>query len=141
MSKIKIIDELGSIEEAKDFAEAQYYTLISQSKKIKSLEDTIDEYTKKIQKLETEALVHEVNSSTNLDASDAESICMIQLKLLRASAMDRELTLEETKKVETYTKTLLLIKGKSVEDKPNKQDTSKMTTAQLLKLASEDIEQ
>ncbi len=53
-----------------------------------------------------------------------------------------ELTLEETKKVETFTKTLLLLKGRdSKEDDKDKESTKQLTTAQLLKLVSKDIEQ
>lgn len=133
---IKVIEDIQKIEDLKEFAEAQYYTIINQSKKIKNLEDN---------KEALELKISNTISTTNIidsNNTDAETICITQLRFLKLNSEIRELTLEETKKVETYTKTLLLIKGKDTEDKINNKEITKgMSTDQLLKLVSKEIEQ
>jgi hypothetical protein len=79
-----------------------------------------------------------VGGDPALDVSDEEAICEIQLRKLQAKAQDRELTLEETKRLEILIKSLYLIREKA-QPKSN-DDLIKlpkgMTADDLAKLAS-----
>jgi len=48
----------------------------------------------------------ELSLGPSLETDDEESICRMQLRLLKNVSMSRELTLEEAKRVEIYTKIL-----------------------------------
>jgi hypothetical protein len=53
------------------------------------------------------------NSTVQIEVSPEQAICEIQIKMLRDRASDRELTLEETKRLEILVKSLVLIKEKT----------------------------
>lgn len=74
------------------------------------------------------------NNKPDLNVTDEESICRIQLKILNQISLNRELTLEETKKVSEYSKILNML-----QDKPKKIEISsveKLDTETLLKIAN-----
>ena len=64
--------------------------------------------TSNIQHLETM-----LKSSIQTDLEDGEVICVEQLSILRGKSNTRELTLEETKKLDILVKSLKLLKEKS----------------------------
>jgi len=87
-----------------------------------------------------------VSSSLSIEQpegqSDTETVCVIQIAMLKGLAMNKELTLEETKKLEVFAKTLQMIRGKPTSDSDKKRDVgTKLTTEQLLALASSLTEQ
>jgi hypothetical protein len=96
------------------FAESQYSLIVELSKKINKLEE---EKLSLKRELDNKGLVINSNNVKELEkklsiTSDAESICVMQLSLLRDISLDRELTLEECKKTEIYTKVLNSLKEK-----------------------------
>lgn len=69
-----------------------------------------------------------------IEISDEEIIADLQLRRLKEAAMNRELSLEEAKKYDTYVKNKRLVKGDSteaIEHKPLKQ----LEKEDLIKLA------
>lgn len=139
----KIVDTFTEIEDLREYSNSQYKVIVSQSKKISELERKLESTESKLAKSEQTntvngALVIDQTGGTN---SDGETICMIQLALLRAAAMNGELTLEETKKVEIYVKTLQVIKGKGTEDKKPKDTGRALTNDELIALMSTVSEQ
>lgn len=131
-----ILDNFNDVEDLKEYANSQYKTILTQSKKITELERKVESLESKLAEAEQKAAV---NSVLNLEQpegqSDTETTCMVQIAMLKGLAMNRELTLEETKKLEIFAKTLQLMKGKITEDKKEK-SSPKLTTEQLLALAS-----
>lgn len=128
--------------EDKDFIEAQTRVVITQSKKINELERKLEIAEVKLAKAEQSSTI---STSLNKDQtggsnSDGETICLIQLALLRAAAMLGELTLEECKKVEIYVKTLQIIKGKT-EDKKIKEAGKNLSNEELIALMNTELEQ
>src|ERR1017187_1253186 len=112
----KIVDSIKDFDDLKEYSNAQYSTIVAQSKKITELERKVETLETKITKSEQVNTVNSVlNPSQESKGSDAETICLIQLALLCGAAKNGELTLEETKKVEIYAKTLLLLRGKDVD--------------------------
>lgn len=124
------------------YSDAQYATIVAQSKKITELERKLEITEVKLSKAEQSS---NISTSLNKDQtggsnSDGETICLIQLALLRAAAMLGELTLEECKKVEIYVKTLQIIKGKT-EDKKIKEAGKNLSNEELIALMNTELEQ
>lgn len=62
--------------------------------------------------------------------NDAETICLVQLALLNNYSMQRELTLEECKKAEIYTKTIVMLRSK--QDKKEVDTVGALSNEELL---------
>jgi hypothetical protein len=139
----KIVDTFTEIEDLREYSNSQYKVIVSQSKKISELERKLESTESKLAKSEQKGTITNALSAdqTGGSNSDGETICLIQLALLRASAMNAELTLEETKKVEIYVKTLQVIKGKGTEDKKPKDTGRALTNDELIALMSTVSEQ
>lgn len=139
----KILDNFNSIEELKDYASAQFSTILAQSKKITDLERKLEEAELRLAKAEQQNSIQSALNPSQEQGSDAETTCLVQLAIIKGNSMTRELTLEETKKLEILTKTLILARGKTVED-PKKQkikEVEAMSTEDLLKLDFSKLEQ
>jgi uncharacterized coiled-coil DUF342 family protein len=139
----KILSNFESVEDIKEYASSQYKTIITQSKKITELERRAESLETKLADAEKRAAV---SSSLSIEQpegqSDTETVCVIQIAMLKGLAMNKELTLEETKKLEVFAKTLQMIRGKPTSDSDKKRDVgTKLTTEQLLALASSLTEQ
>ena len=100
----------------KDMAELQAYaqalneTIINLAKKI----DTLEAENKKLKASSSLQIVPQsvaIQESKQFDIDDEEAICRMQLRRLREISMDREMTLEESKRVEIYTKLLQNMKN------------------------------
>jgi regulator of replication initiation timing len=103
------------------YIKAQQSTIISQTKNINDLRKKLEEMSRSLETLtieNTKLKALAPSGSIETSIADEESICLVQLALINNMSMQRELTLEETKKVEIYTKTLLLVRGR----KPEKED-------------------
>jgi len=73
---------------------------------------------------------------TTQPLSDEESICVVQIKILREMASVRELTLEEVKKLDLLVKNLRIVRGSViVQEKEDK--TKTWSTEKLLELIEE----
>jgi hypothetical protein len=118
------------------FIKAQGQTIISQSKEISKLKKELENIVKDIERLTVEnAQLKAMSPKDNLGefaVSDEETICVVQIAILKNHAMVRELTMEECKKTEIYVKTLKEIRGKKVEEKKDVVET--LSNEELLKL-------
>jgi hypothetical protein len=104
----RMIGQFNTLEQLQDFCRAQYKTIIDLSKKITRIEEE-KKHLEKLLQDSVPLIPKESNLSLSSNITDEEVICRTQLKLLKDIAQDRELTLEETKKVDTYTKLLQMI--------------------------------
>ena len=134
----KIVDTFTEIEDLREYSNSQYKVIVSQSKKISELERKLESTESKLAKAEqTNTVAGALNTDqTGGSNDDGSTICLIQLALLRAAAMNGELTLEETKKVEIYVKTLQVIRGKNPEEKKQKDTGRALTNEELIALMS-----
>lgn len=134
----KIIGGFDNTEDLKEYCSSQYTTIITQSKKIHEQDKRIETLEAKLVASEQKANIASALSVDQVEGNtDAETICIVQLAILKGVAMSRELVLEECKKAEIFTKILMLLKGKTVSDETKKKETSrKLTTEELLSLAS-----
>ncbi len=116
-----MVDDINSM-----FSEAQHATIVELSQKIVKLEEERD-HLKLL--LESTPLVQGeklVSVGYNLE----ENIAKVQLALLNQRSMQQELTLEETKKCEIFSKILTAIRNSGIKNVDN--TISKLKSEDLL---------
>lgn len=142
-SIVKLIADITKFEDLQEFANAQYNTLLAQTKKIHKLQEELEKALIELEKKKQESVVSSSLDTSKGQTNDAETTCLVQLALLKHKSMEGELTLEETKKVEIYSKVLHLIKSKDNADSEDKKKVEKLDTKDLLSLitGSKSVEQ
>ena len=120
------IDKLAEVyatdeEDAKAYQKAQASVVVNLTRQNNELRKKIEEMSEQLEKLTIEnTKLKALGNGTEIEkGNDAETICMVQLALLNNYSMQRELTLEETKKAEIFTKTLILLRGKQEKQEVN----------------------
>jgi hypothetical protein len=128
----KMLEQFKDAASLQKYAEAQYKTILSLSRKVKVLEeenvelkDLLEKSTPLLQEEKQNFIAYQVEAS-----SDEEMIAKVQLARMKEISMGRELTLEEAKRVEIFTK-ILLSKGSSSSISIQ---TQKMNNDDLLKM-------
>lgn len=128
----KMLEQFKDFSSLQKFAEAQQKTIQALTKKLKILEDENLELKDKV-----DAIPQTVESSVPTTTfqfddygSDEEVISKIQLARLKEVSMERELTLEEAKRVEIFSKIV------SAKEKNKTFDVSakRMDSSDLLKM-------
>jgi Cu/Ag efflux protein CusF len=121
------------------YQKAQAATIISQTREINVLRKQKEQLEKEFEKLTMEHVqLKALNpaGTAQFEVSDEETICIVQIAIIKNLAMQRELTLEECKKTEIYVKVLKEIRGKKVE-KEEPASLSGLDGAELAKLLKE----
>lgn len=119
-------------EELQAFIEAQQKVIIQLNKKIQKLEAEKNQLENLAKNSPTQLIATE-----NLlnDGATEEAICTVQIKRLEEISLGRELTLEETRKLETFSKILAVLRNnpKTIEAKGKE-----IKTSDLLQIVSND---
>lgn len=137
MSLDLMLNEAKDLAELRAFSEAQQKTIVKLSKKNKEMEEEIS-HLKKL--LESSAPVIAVDNAPVLQAdkfltTDQEAICRMQLNKLKEVSYERELTLEEAKRVEIFSKILNVLEN---SPKTIKVETKNLDNKELLSLLEQD---
>ena len=131
-----LADTYASTEsDAKAYQKAQSATIVSQTKEINVLRKQKEQLEKEFEKLTMEHVqLKALNpaGTAQFEVSDEETIAIVQLAILKNLAMQRELTLEETKKCEIFTKLLIQMRSNVPEVKEQKMDA--LTNEQLIEM-------
>lgn len=122
---VTLLDQYKSEKDLRIFAEAQMQTIMELQRKLKDVEEKF-----KLPEVSTFLTVPEDG-----DLSDQRAIATMQIMRLRDISIARELTLEETKKLEIYDR--ILSKRQSEKD-VTPTTYKKMTDEELALVASED---
>jgi hypothetical protein len=132
----KMLEQFKDMSSLQKYAEAQYKTILSLSRKVKTLEeenielkDLLEKSTPVLNEEKKNFVIYQVEAS-----SDEEMIAKVQLARIKEISMDRELTLEEAKRVEIFTK-ILNTKGSNSSIAVQ---TQKMDNDDLLKMLEND---
>lgn len=96
----------------KEYSDAQYKALLVLQKENHQLKDEVAHLKELL--AATSPLI--TSPTVKIDLPPEQLICEIQINMLQDKAKDRELTLEETKRLEILIKSLYLIKDKAKED-------------------------
>lgn len=98
----------------------------AQTSAILQLTKEKNELVEKVKHLESMLMSENIFESV----SDEESICLLELRKLHDLALQQQLTFEDTKKVEIYTKTLHSIKERKAKKK--EKDPAEMLDSESL---------
>jgi len=120
--------------ELRDFSEAQQKVIIQLNKKIQKLEADKAKLEEIINKSPVQ-LFQAGNISLNSDMATEEAICIMQIKRLEEISLGRELTLEETRKLEAFSKILTTFRNL---EKPLKNKAEDFKSEELLRLVEND---
>lgn len=128
-----MLEEVKDMAELRVFSEAQQKTILKLSKKNKELEEEVS-HLKKL--LESQTPLVQTDASVGLPAekfltSDQEAICRMELNKLKQSSFERELTLEEAKRVDIYSKILNVLEN---SPKTIKVETKSIPSQDLMSL-------
>lgn len=126
MSIDKTVAQYKDFNQLQEFAQAQQTTIIQLSKKIQKLEDERDHLKKLLQ-----SSVPLIAPIKNENENDSEYICTMEISKLRDISTQRELTLEECRRLETYFKILTQINNKP---KQVEKEVEKLSDSEVLKL-------
>lgn len=130
MAKVEsIFGKFKSEEEKTAYIEASFQTIQEQTKKIKDLEAK----NKQLEALLAKTVPVIAPAGEEISPSE-EQICRDQLRVLNLVSKERELTLEETRKVEIYSKILNSLSGRK-SNTPSQTDG--LDLGQLLELVKE----
>lgn len=137
MSDNESIDKMAEIyasdeADAKAYQKAQSAVVVNLTRQNNDLRKKIEELSAQLETMVIEnTKLKALGNGTEIErGNDAEQICLIQLALLNNYSMQRELTLEETKKAEIFTKTMLLLRSK--QDKPEANNIGALSNEELL---------
>jgi len=111
-------DDLQKYAELQAYSSAQQRTILELNKKVNSIEQENIKLKKSIASVDLESR-REEDKQINVNITDEQAICEMQLTILRDRSLEGELTLEEAKKVELFAKLLLQLRNpqKKEEDK------------------------
>ena len=132
----KTVAQYRDFNQLQEFAQAQQNTIVQLSKKIQKLEDERDHLKKLLES--TVPLFNEpgkIVTPGKILTSAEEAICVMQLDRLRDISLERELTLEETRRVEIFSKVLASVKNKIKESESR---VKQMSDEELLALVEND---
>lgn len=134
-----LISNFRSFDELKVFCESQFKQILALTKKNKELEDKITDLNKKAREQNKQELIQKSNDSQQLISpdlkvlNDAKTISQVQLRMIKDLAFDRELTLEEAKRVEIFNR-ILNESDENNKNKTLKADAKVLNNNELLKL-------
>ena len=135
----QLVKDFKTFEELKAFCDSQFKQILIMTKKIKELEEKNKQLSNSSKEINNLALVETqhtppINKINLLMEDDAKTIAQVQLRMLREQAFDRELTLEEVKKLDIFNKVLNV---KEEKDKPIDVSVKKLSNEELLKQINE----
>jgi hypothetical protein len=126
----KMVAQFKTLDDLRAFANAQQKTLIELTKKNKNYEDEL-KHLKKLLESAVPVIASE-QPKVNFSSNDEESIAREQLFLLKNISAERELTFEETRKVEIFSKILNTLKAKPKDVEVKSQQLTEKELLQLM---------
>lgn len=125
----KTILQYKELNQLQEFCQAQQTTLLNLSKKIQKYEDQV-KHLEELLKTTVPIINSNPKGVNNFTNDDSEYICTVEIAKLKQITQERELTLEENRKFDTYYKIL-----NNIKSKPNKEkEVTESPTQDLLKL-------
>ena len=125
----KTIMQYKDIATLREFATAQNTTILQLSRKIQTLEEKL-KHSESLLKATVPNISSLPPGVNKIADDDAEYICLVEIAKLKGFTNERELTLEENRKFDTYYKILNKIKSKPREEK----EVEKQPTDDLLRI-------
>ena len=127
-----MMEDFKDLVELKDYCQAQYKTIVNQSKKINELESEVEHLKSLLS--QTVPIISPETDVSLLITKNEESIAQMELKKLRDTSLSRELTMEEARKTEIYSKILQQVNANKKKKDPGTKDKG---TDELLSIVDE----
>lgn len=127
----KTILQYKELVQLQEYASAQEKTILQMSKKLQKLEDEKKHLESLLESSVPLMKDGETKALEKLHGNQTESICHNEIRKLKDASMERELTYEECRKLDTYFKILTQISNFA---KPIETEAKQMTDEQLLKI-------
>lgn len=124
--------EFSSIIELQEYCNAQYAALNNSLSRIKEMEAEIEHLKTLIG--DSAQLVEK---KPELEVSAEQAICEMQIQRLQKAALQRELSLEETKRLDLLIKNLYLSKGQATQINKTTFNPSGYSDMDLMKIAQQ----
>lgn len=121
-----LLEKFTEITELKAYASAQYTTILNLNDQLTSAKAEVAHLKEML-----DASVPNIKKSALLAASPQEEACKREIYKLNQRSLTNPLTLEETKKLEIYTKLLLAIENKA---KPTDESLKDLSDEELMSL-------
>lgn len=121
------IKEAKEYKKLETFSNAQTNTIIELSRKLKTAQDEITHLKKLLEG--SVPLIQSQSDKIVSNAGDQEYICRTEINKLRGISNERELTLEETKKLDIFSK---ILKDLAISPKGLDQPAKRATDEELL---------
>lgn len=131
----KTLDQYKDYDTLREFAEAQHTTIGQLSKKIQRLEEERN-HLKSLLESSVPLIKTTDENISKVFENDAEYICHIEIAKLKEVSKVTELTLEQSRRLDTYFKILTQIEFRS--EKKEEKEVEKLETPELLKLIEND---
>lgn len=129
----KLISKFKTETELRTYCDIQFKTITKLNKQIQEKEEEIAHLKQLLEK--STPLLSKTEEGILIETTDEEQICRTQLRRLRDVSMNRELTLEESKKAEIFVK---LLKGQiQVKENDDEAAVKKMSPAELIALVKD----
>jgi hypothetical protein len=125
----KTIMQYKDLATLREFATAQNTTILQLSKKVQNLEAKL-KHSEELLKTTVPNISSQLPGIKVVAEDDAEYICTVEIAKLKARTLEESLTLEESRKLDTYYKILNNINSKPKIEKEVKEES----TEDLLKL-------
>lgn len=122
-----------SYSELQMYCDQQFITLQKAAEKIKALE-TDNSHLKELLS-STTTLIAPSNEVQKIILTPEEALCLSQINILEERGRDKELTLEETKKLDLFIKNLHMIRGSQPKTIKAERPKSLLSNADLVTLA------
>ena len=136
MSLEKMLEETKDLAELKAFSNAQQKTILKLTKENKQLKEEVTHLKKLLESTAPLVKTPEHNSiGEKFLSTDQEAICRMQLNKLKDVSIERELTLEEAKRVEIFSKILNVLEN---SPKTIKVESKNLDNSELLSLIEQE---
>lgn len=134
----QLVEQFKTYDELKIFCASQFKQVINLSKRNKELEDSnleLKKQSKEIIKKDAISSPILLEHGNIKGQEDAKIIAQVQLRILKDVAYDRELTLDEAKRVELFNK--ILIDPSKEDEKPLKANAKVIKSEDLMKMVGD----
>lgn len=107
----EMAEQFTSIRELREYCNSQYQVIIALNKKLNEVQEKNKHLEALVEKVTPLLAEQEGKLEIYKNLSDEMAICLMQIKLLKDKSIDKELSFEDTKKLDIYTKLLLELKS------------------------------
>lgn len=107
----EMANQFSTLTELREYCNSQYSVIIELNKKINKLEEENKHLQTLVEKATPLLLEQEGKLEVYKNLSDELTICLIQIKILKDKSIDKELSFEDTKKLDILVKCLTLLQS------------------------------